>query len=83
MNDVILSVIRTLVPYLVSAGLLALGKWAGVEVAQALIEQLGVFATALVAAGYYVLARWLESRLPWFGWLLGAPKRPTYTAPAA
>lgn len=33
---------------------------------------------AAVAAAYYALARWLESRWPWASWLLGSRSQPLY-----
>jgi hypothetical protein len=34
--------------------------------------------SALLTAAYYLIVRLLESRWPALGWLLGAPKTPTY-----
>jgi hypothetical protein len=38
--------------------------------------------TATVIGAYYLVVRFLETRVPAFGWLLGLAKLPTYPAPA-
>lgn len=74
MNDVWTSIIRTLTPML-----------AGFLVTAALklgIDLDDATATQAVAVGlgalWYVAARALEQWKPGWGWLLGAPKQPTY-----
>lgn len=37
--------------------------------------------TAFVIGGYYLVVRFLETKVPAFGWLLGLAKLPTYPAP--
>jgi Flp pilus assembly pilin Flp len=68
------SFIRTVVPFLVGAiiaGLTALGTSFDSEVLTELM-------TVVVGGVYYTVVRWLESRWPNLGWLLGSPNPPTY-----
>lgn len=75
MNDILVAQIRTYVPIAVGWFLLRLGEWTMVDVdGEALITAV----TGIVAAVYYGIARYLERRWPQAGWLLGAPKTPTY-----
>lgn len=76
-SDVVTSTIRTIVPYLV--GLLA--TWLasrGVDVSEATEASLAGAFTFVVGSIYYVAVRWLESKYPKVGWLLGSPKKPSY-----
>ena len=69
------SLIRTLVPLIVGF-LISIPVIAGTGVSS---EQLAGLVTALVTAGYYALARFLEAKVsPSFGWLLGKPGAPVY-----
>jgi len=70
--DYIVSAVRTVVPYAVSA-LIAWGI-----IPDSLSEPATLFLTGAIFGGYYLLARLLESRWPWLGWLLGKPNAPTY-----
>jgi hypothetical protein len=70
------SILRTVVPLIV-----------GWVLAQPVVAGLGVTeadattaATAVVTGLYYVAVRLLEQLHPRFGWLLGLPVAPTYTA---
>jgi hypothetical protein len=67
------SLIRTLVPVLVTLLGPWAARWLGIEATQ--LEQ--ALSVALGAA-YYLLVRLLEQRLPRMGWLLGYPQQPTY-----
>lgn len=73
MNDLVTSLIRTYVGlgigWLVSIGVLP----------DSLTDQAATAATAGVIAGYYLLARLLERKWSFFGYLLGVPKTPTYS----
>lgn len=72
MTDFLISLVRTYVPivigYLVSIGLLP----------SDLSDEATAAFTGLIIGAYYLLARLLEKRWPIFGWLLGAPKQPSY-----
>jgi hypothetical protein len=72
-KDVVTSIVRTLVPFLVAL----VGPW--------LTDQLGltddeISSVSAIATGaaYYLLARLLEQFHPKLGFLLGAPKQPVY-----
>lgn len=74
MNDQIVSLIRTWVPLAIGWGASRLLA-AGIDIDETALT------TALVpaiTAAYYGLARLLEKLHPFFGWLLGVPKQPTY-----
>jgi len=75
MSDLIVSFIRTYVP--IAAGwLVSLAVAAGLDVDSAQAETV---LTGLCIAVYYALARLIERKYPKAGWLLGAPKAPTYS----
>lgn len=83
MKDKLISLIRTFVPILVgtlSAWLVSKGiqlpaeAYGGLE--SFLIEVLSV----LTATAYYAIVRWLESKWPKLGWLLGYAAAPEYKA---
>ena len=78
LNDYLISVIRTLVPAAVAAGLTWLGIRLGVVLDADTSASLAVATTALVLAGYYSGIRALERRCPWFGVLLGHRQQPKY-----
>jgi hypothetical protein len=70
-----LSVVRTVVPVLVGLLVSSLAN-IGATLDNATAT---VFVEAVVVAAYYAIARVLETKVaPAFGWLLGAPKPPTY-----
>lgn len=73
MSDLVTSLIRTYTPvlvgWLIGVGLLP----------SSLSDEAGAALTGLIIGAYYLLVRLLESRWPKLGWLLGAPKAPTYT----
>lgn len=77
MSDFVTSLVRTWVPvvigYLVALGVLPTD----------LSDEATAAFTAIIIGAYYLLIRALETRFPWIGWLLGAPKTPTYTPPAS
>lgn len=70
-----LSVVRTFVPVIVGALITALTK-IGANVSS---EALELLVGAVVTTAYYTMVRLLETKVtPRFGWLLGAPRTPTY-----
>lgn len=77
MNDIIVSWIRTVVPAVVSAGLLWLGDTLGIVGVDS--EAAAVTAVTLILAVYYAAARYAETRWPVVGFLLGSRRTPTYT----
>ena len=78
MHDQIISLIRTYVPVAVGAFLTYLAVRFGVVVPEDVSTGLTTGLVGLVSALYYAVARALEQRWPWLGWLLGVPKQPTY-----
>lgn len=77
MSDFFISLIRTYVPWVVGAGIAWLVN-AGFDIAPDVSAAAAVAAVGLVSAVYYFAVRWLESKIPWLGVLLGAPKAPVY-----
>jgi hypothetical protein len=82
MNDQIIALVRTIVPTIVGA-IAAFLLTAGIELDEETKTALAVALTGLFAGGYYALVRYIASKLPWTGWLLGHPAVPTYTMPTA
>lgn len=79
MPQLVTSLIRTLVPWVVGY-LLALAAKAGLDLPEGLATEL---VTVALGGVYYLVVRILETRgKAAFGWLLGAPKAPTYDATA-
>ncbi len=77
LSDILVSFIRTFVPVGVGIGLAWVSRtlgWSDEATSAALTSWL----VGACIAGYYTLARIAESYYPWLGWLLGAPKAPTY-----
>jgi ABC-type transport system involved in cytochrome c biogenesis permease component len=80
MSQYIVSVIRTWVPIIVGSfigWLLSLGVEVGEDAQAALTLALGALATAL----YYAFVRWLETKFPSAGILLGYIRQPVYVDP--
>ena len=79
MPQLVTSLIRTLTPWIVGFLLAAAAK-AGLDLPEWLATDV---VTVVLGGVYYVVARILETRgkAAW-GWLLGAPKPPTYDATA-
>jgi len=78
LSDYVTSHIRTLVP--IGMGLLL--TWIAAQTKIVVDPQteasLAAVSVAVLSSGYYALARLLEHKWPRLGWLLGAPKKPTY-----
>lgn len=79
-RDLLVSLIRTAVPYGVGIVLLWIGTKTGLTIPD---EPTKTVVTGFVAAGYYTLVRLAEARWSWVGWLLGYAVSPTYVKPAA
>lgn len=77
MNDFITSLIRTNVPIVVGAFVAWLISL-GIEVPEGSEGPLVVGLTALIIALYYTAVRWLETKWPAFGYLLGSKREPAY-----
>lgn len=75
LSDLIVSYIRTYVPIAVGVALTYLGRH--LDIVDPGPEAVA-WVTGAVVAGYYALARVLATVHPLFGFLLGAPKTPTY-----
>lgn len=69
------SIIRTVVPVIVGL-VVSLALRAGIQLDDASVTSV---VTSVVTGVYYVVARFLETRVnPSFGWLLGLAKQPAY-----
>lgn len=77
MNDVVTSIVRTLA-VLAAGSLITWGVRQGVPVDASVQQPLTELLVAVFGAAYYVVARILENWHPSFGWMLGAPRQPTY-----
>lgn len=81
MSDYVLSLVRTWVPIGVGAVLSYVAVRWGIVVPEDISTELTVGLTGIVIALYYGIVRALEKRWPWFGKLLGAARKPAYSAP--
>lgn len=77
MNDLAISVIRTVVPSIVGA-VLAFLTARGIELDAEAAANLTGFLTALLGGLYYVVVRLIERKHPKAGVLLGKAKTPEY-----
>lgn len=71
------SIIRTIVPIVVGS----VTAWLvsrGIEVNDEVQTQFTNGLTGLISAGYYVVVRLIERRVPWVGAFLGRRATPTY-----
>jgi len=75
MNDLVIGIIRTVVPLGIGTGvsLLATLGVTGIDTAQA-----AAVATSVTVGVYYAVVAALERRYPSVGWLLGFKTAPTY-----
>ena len=73
MQSIVIGWIRTAVPWAVGAALAAGLLPDGLSEAATLVG------TVALTSAYYLVGRALESRWPALGWLLGAPKAPSYS----
>jgi len=80
MTNFITSLIRTQVPIAVGALLAWLTLKTGIVVDESSQAGLVQAFTAILTGLYYLVIRWLETRFPQIGWLLGVPKAPGYSA---
>lgn len=90
MNDLAVSIIRTVVPTVVGAVVAwlvfvgAVVAWLvarGINIDDTTAAQLVAALTAVLTAVYYAVARLAERKWPNAGWLLGTPKQPSYSGP--
>ena len=78
MTDMVISIIRTVVPTLVGALVALLATW-GINLDPETSVALHGALTGVFTAAYYALARFLETKYgEKFGWLLGYAKTPKY-----
>jgi hypothetical protein len=78
MNDLVTSWIRSVVPMIVGAALSWIALRTGIVIDEASQAGLVTAFTGLLSGLYYILVRWLETKFPQVGWLLGLPKQPGY-----
>jgi len=74
LTDYLVSLVRTAVPAVVGY-LLSLLSGVGIDLDPG---ALSTVVTGLFVGGYYAVARFLESKVPALGWLLGYPAAPKY-----
>lgn len=77
MNDIVTSIIRTVVPSIVGAVLAVLAAH-GINLDAQAAANLTGFLTALFGGIYYVVVRLIERTNPKVGVLLGKAKQPEY-----
>lgn len=77
MSDLVISVIRTVVPTVAGTLLAALAGADG-EVDEATLASVSGGAVALFTAVYYAIVRFIEQKYPQAGWLLGYKSKPKY-----
>lgn len=82
LNDWVTSAIRTGVPYLVGGLASFLIVHFGFSLSDDVQGQLIALLTFGIGYAYYLLVRWLETKWPSLGWLLGTPKQPVYNPPS-
>jgi hypothetical protein len=82
MNDQIIALVRTIVPTLVGAFATVL-LTAGIELDEETKTAVAVALTGLFAGTNYAIIRYIASKVPWTGWLLGHPAVPVYEMPKA
>lgn len=80
-RDQLASVIRTAVPIGVGFLLSLLARKWGIVLDDTSSQALASGVTAVLAAVYYVVVRFLEGRWAWVGWLLGLALPPSYSQP--
>lgn len=81
MSDAIVAWIRTTVPIAVGSGAVAVSTWlADHQIGWIHLDSATAGATAagLAVGAYYTIVKWLETRWPRVGVLLGKAKQPTY-----
>lgn len=78
MGDFGISLVRTVVP-IVAGFIITLLVNLGIELDESGAVALNAFLTSLFTALYYLVARFMETKVgAQWGWLLGLPKGPTY-----
>jgi hypothetical protein len=78
MNNYIPSLIRTWVPVLIGSVAAWLFAKFGLVIDEDSKAQATAGFVAFVIGAYYAVVRYLETKYPLVGWLLGMPKQPGY-----
>ena len=78
MSDYITSLIRTWVPIAVGFALTWLATKLKIVIYPESTATVTAVSVSIVSGAYYSLVRWLETKSPQFGWLLGKAKAPSY-----
>lgn len=76
------SVVRTVTPYIVGFIVAILAKQ-GITGSPEFVANITAIITFLVGSGYYAIVRWLETKYPKAGLLLGSAKKPVYVEPTS
>ena len=80
MNDLVISIIRSTVPTLVTTFVVVLANF-GIELDNVAVAGLTAFLLSLCVGAYYAAVRLLAKRWPQLEWLIGWNKKPEYTEP--
>ena len=80
MNDTVISFIRTWVPMAAGVALTWLADVLGIAIDESTSATVVAAVVGVLSAVWYALARFLEQKFPWAGWLLGVNKAPAYSA---
>lgn len=81
MTNFLISLIRTYVPIAVGSLISFLVVNYGFVIDESITTQLVAGLTGVIIAGYYLLARVLERKVPQLGFLLGTSAVPVYVEP--
>ena len=79
MSNLIIALIRTVVPYLVGLAVAWIASL-GLNLPEDAVAGFTAQATVLAGSLYYLGVAWLERKFAWFGWLLGVARQPVYEA---
>lgn len=77
MSQLIISIIRTVIPYAVG-WVVAKLTLAGIPIPEDVVAEASASLTLLAGSLYYIAVAWLERKFSWFGWLLGVARQPVY-----
>lgn len=82
MKDILIALVRTLIPAVVGAVATYFAAQ-GIEIdAEAVEQALEAGLVPIIGGLYYVVVRALEERWPWAGYLLGVASKPSYVLAA-
>jgi heme/copper-type cytochrome/quinol oxidase subunit 1 len=77
LQSIFTSIVRTMVPYIIG-GLVSFLTTLGVQAELEFVAGLTSLLTLVFGTIYYIAARFVETKYPDLGWLLGVPVQPKY-----